>query len=288
MPKLNKFSNISEIIEAKQVFASFASSKFINVYKILYKSEGRKIYGYLVEPKKGGNKLPCIVWNRGGSADFGALNDEGVFTGNISIFAKAGYVIIASQYSGSGGSEGKDEEGGADIFDVLNLYPILKKYKRADISRIGMYGGSRGGMMTLLALTKVNWVKAAVIRAPLTDMFDTIKHRPIMKEHYKGMFGGSKKDMIKRSPIFWVDKLPKNVPILMMHGTADWRVDVGGTLAIAKRMYEEKVPYSLIVYEGENHEFSQYNSKAMESAVAWFDRFVKNKGALPNLKLRGV
>jgi dienelactone hydrolase len=72
-------------------------------------------------------------------------------------------VVVGSQYRGAAGSEGKDEFGGADLNDVMNLLPLLEALPNADPSRIGMAGFSRGALMTYLALTKTDRIKAAVV-----------------------------------------------------------------------------------------------------------------------------
>src|SRR5262249_10126911 len=74
----------------------------IFVYRIVYKSQGHRVVGYIVEPKKG-NKLPNVIWNRGGSNDYGAITLGQLFT-SIAEFAKNGYITITTQYSGNGGS----------------------------------------------------------------------------------------------------------------------------------------------------------------------------------------
>jgi dipeptidyl aminopeptidase/acylaminoacyl peptidase len=275
-----------KLLLSKKAKVAEDNNKLISVYKIIYKSQGHKVVGYIAEPKKGA-KLPCVIWNRGGNGEFAAIKEEFLFVNSIASLAKAGYIVIASQYSGNAGGEGKDEHGGSDIADVLNLYKILKKYPRADIGRIGMLGGSRGGMMTFLALAKVSWIKAAVVRAPATNLFNQIKNRPKMGVLYKQIFGATKKGLTERSVIHWVDKLYKKAPILMMHGTADWRVNVQDTLDLAKELYKKHIPYRLIIYEGDDHGLTANNARAVQNSIEWFDRFVKNRETLPNLKPHG-
>jgi len=53
-----------------------------------------------------------------------------------------GYVVAASQYRGNAGGQGKEEFGGADVDDVLNLIPLLESLPQADTTRIGMYAGA--------------------------------------------------------------------------------------------------------------------------------------------------
>jgi len=254
-------------------------------YRIVYKSQGHKVVGYIVEPRKG-RKLPSVIWNRGGSVNFGAIKLEQLFT-KIADFAKHGYLTIATQYSGAGGSEGKDKFGGSEIRDVLNLYKILKGYKRSDISKVGMYGISRGGLMVYLSLARVKWLKAAVAISAPTDQISAVKFRKGWKEHQKNMYGGRLKESKKRSPIYWTEKFHKKTPLLIMHGTADWRVNPMDSVRLAKKLYEKKVPYRLIIFEGADHAISEYLKIRNEYTFDWLDRFLKRKEKLPLLKMHG-
>ena len=133
----------------------------IEIYVITYLSDGLRINGLLVKPKQKG-EYPCVIFNRGGNRDFGSLNmAHGAIT--LGQIAKEGYVVIASQYRGNGGSEGNEEFGGDDVNDVTILPKVLKEIEGADTSKIGMYGWSRGGMMTYIALTKMSEIKAVVV-----------------------------------------------------------------------------------------------------------------------------
>ena len=261
-------------------------SKKIFVYKIIYKSQGHKVVGYIVEPKEGEN-LPCIICNRGGSNEFGRIEEDHLFTRLIARFAENGYISIASQYSGNAGGEGKDEHGGSDIEDVMNLYKILKSYSRADIKRIGMYGASRGATMTYLMLARVKWLKAAVTSAGPTDLVRQSKERPEMKKVFIKMFGGSLQEMKNRSAQYFVDNFPKKVPILILHGTADWRVNPLDSLELVQKLLKLKIPYRLIMYEGGDHGLMEYRKESNAAIINWFDRYVKNGEKLPNLKPHG-
>ncbi len=265
------------------------NAKKIRAYKFFYKSGGHKVVGFLVEPRSAKpKKFPIIICNRGGFREFGAIEEHHLFTRWMARFARAGYISIGSQYSGNSGSEGVDEFGGKDIDDVLNLYEILKKYRRADIKRIGMYGFSRGGMMTYMALTKAKWIKAAIVHAGPTNLVKSENSRPEMDGHYKKMFGGGLSEKKKRSVVHWVNKLPKKTPILIIHGTADRRVDATDSLELSEKLYSHKIPHRLILYEGGDHDLSEFREEAGNEKIRWFDRFVKNpKPALPNLKLHG-
>lgn len=261
-------------------------AKEVRISRIKYKSGKNQVVGFVLMPRKVNSTLPCIIYNRGGSNDFGKITNMQLFL-RMSLMASWGYVVVASQYSGNDGSEGKDQHGGEDLKDVLNLYKILKEYPVADVSRIGMYGGSRGGLMTYLCLARVKWIKAAVTVAGLADIYRCMKLRPNMKTHYQDMFKTSKAELDARSPIKWVEKFHKKTPVLMMHGTADWRVSPLDSLDLSRRMIEEKIPHRLVIFEGADHGLTEFMKESTMQTRNWFDRFVMNKESLPNLKLHG-
>ncbi len=261
-------------------------SEKIFAYKIIYKSQGHKVVGYIVEPREG-KELPCIIYNRGGSNNFGKIEDEHLFTRMIGRLAENGYIAITTQYSGNAGGEGKDEHGGSDIEDIVSLYKILRLYSRANTKRIGMYGASRGAMMIFIILAKVKWLKAAVAIAGPTNLIRQSKERPEMKSVFKKMFGGSLKELKKRSALYWADKMTKKTPILIMHGAADWRVNPLDSLELAQKLLRYKIPYHLIMYEGADHNLTEFRKESNIATIDWFDRYVKNGEKLPNIKPHG-
>jgi dipeptidyl aminopeptidase/acylaminoacyl peptidase len=262
----------------------------IEIYRITYLSDGLKIKGLLVKPKKKG-KYPCIIYNRGGNRDFGSLK---IAHGAISLgqIAKEGYVVIASQYRGNGGSEGQEEFGGKDVNDITILTEVLKEIEVADTNRIGMYGWSRGGMMTYIALTKTDKIKAVVVGGALSNAFSNIKDRPemeskVMAELIPNYDNNKNAELEKRSAIKWVDKFPKDVPILVLHGNSDWRVKPEQSLNLALEFEKNRVPYRLIMFEGGDHGISEHKKEVNEQVIKWFDKYLKNNKQLPNMEYHG-
>lgn len=262
----------------------------IEVYGITYLSDGLKIAGLMVKPKKTG-KYPCVIYNRGGNRDFGRLlvADGALTLGEI---AKEGYVVIASQYRGNGGSEGVEEFGGEDVNDVLVLTEVLKEVAAADIERIGMYGWSRGGMMTYIALTKTDKIKAAVVGGAVSDNYETIKDRPemetnVLAELIPDYEKNKESELDKRSAIKWVDKFSKNVPILMLHGNSDWRVKPEQSLMLAMEFEKYRIPYRLIMFEGGDHGISEHKDEVNQQVLNWFDRFLKKNEPIPSMEYHG-
>jgi len=262
----------------------------INMYVITYLSDGLKVKGYLIKPKKEG-KYPCIIYNRGGNRNFGSLKiAHGIFT--LGRLANEGYVIIASQYRGNAGGEGKEEFGGKDVNDIINLVDVIKNIPEVDTTKIGMYGWSRGGMMTYLALTKTNKIKAAVVGGALSNAFENIKDRPDMEtkvysELIPNYWENRDVELKKRSAIYFADKFPKNVPILILHGNSDWRVKPEQSLTLALELEKHRIPYRLIMFEGGDHGISEHRVAVDKQVFDWFDKYLKKGEALPNMEYHG-
>jgi dipeptidyl aminopeptidase/acylaminoacyl peptidase len=285
------YSRLTEEVNGKIEWKeNFKYLDSIEIYGITYLSDGLKINGLMVKPKKKG-KYPSIIYNRGGNRDFGALL---IATGAITLgqIAKEGYVVIASQYRGNAGSEGQEEFGGKDVNDITILTEVLKEIKGADSEKIGMYGWSRGGMMTYIALTKTDKIKAAVVGGAVSDCFSSIEDRPemgtnVMAELIPNYNTNKEIELERRSAIKWADKFPKDVPILMLHGSSDWRVKPQQSLNLALEFEKNRIPYRLIMFEGGDHGISEHKKEVNEQVIKWFDKYLKNGEKLPNMEYHG-
>ncbi|MEM9596615.1 MAG: prolyl oligopeptidase family serine peptidase, partial [Acidobacteriota bacterium] len=198
----------------------------------------------------------------------------------------------ASQYRGVEGGEGMEEFGGAELADVLNLLPLLDSLPQADTSRVGMYGWSRGGMMTYLALTKTDRIKAAVVGAAPTDVAGLIADRPVMEERVLAELvprweQNRSAAIEERSAMLWPERLHPKTPILLLHGSADWRVDPTQSLRMATALYEAKRPFRLVVFEGGDHGLSEFREEVNDQVVQWFDRYVRDGETWPSLEPHG-
>ena len=257
---------------------------------ITYLSDGLKVRGYLAAPKQGAN-LPCVIWNRGGNRESGALSDTNACS-RLGRIASWGYVVIASQYRGNAGGEGKEEFGGKDVDDVLNLLPVLQSLPQADPTRVGMCGYSRGGMMTYLALARTDRIAAAVVGFGLSDAFETVASRPEMETNVLAElvpdFQQNRAAALEaRSAVRWVDKLNKNTPILLLHGTADWRVNPMQAIQMATALYQNKHPFRFVLFEGAAHGLGEFRPEVNRLTRDWLDRYVRDRQHWPSLEPHG-
>ncbi len=259
--------------------------------EIFYVSDSLKVKAYLAYPKDKMAK-PSVIYNRGGNREFGALNAKKMVL-VLGRLASWGYTAVGSQYRGNDGGEGMEEFGGADVDDVLNLIPLLANLPQADTARMGMYGWSRGGMMTYLSLMRTCLMKAAVVGGAVADlrMMNDSRGGEMEKYVYSELIPDyeNRKDaaLAARSAITMVDKICKTTPILMMHGTADWRVIPEESLKMAEEFQKEKIPYRLVMFEGGDHGLSEFDKEVDEMGKNWFDKYLKEGKALPDLEPHG-
>lgn len=213
----------------------------VHCSKISYMSDGLKVTGFILEPKDipPNAQLPVIIYCRGGSNDDGKITVMTIVD-TLSFFVRQGYIVIASQYRGNDGSEGNDELGGADVNDVINLMQVAQNIEYADMKNVFIFGYSRGGMMTYMALRKQIPIRAAAIGAGVTDYFSLEQNRsdliPLFNQMMPNMPEDKEHQYIKRSAVCWADEI--NVPVLILHGQRDTVIGVEQSERLVKQLAE--------------------------------------------------
>jgi dipeptidyl aminopeptidase/acylaminoacyl peptidase len=249
----------------------------IDCQRIEYLSDGLKVVGYIWKPKNSeGKKLPLIIFNRGGNRERSKL--EPWMAGGFYEFVSNGFVVIGSQYRGADGGEGKEEYGGADLHDVLNLLPLARSLSYVDMNNVFMFGNSRGGMMTYLALKQNVPVNAAAVLSGVTDLPGNAQDHPeLVSTIYQELIPDFEKRrdeaMRERSAVQWPEKI--NVPLLIMHGTADRSIGAGRTLAFAQKLQDMGKNYELIIYAGGDHGLTLDRADTERRVLEWFRRHVR-------------
>ena len=244
-----------------------------------YQSDDFNVEGFYLAPKSPEKPLPVVIFNRGGNASFGYV----VFGTKMDLpaeLASEGYIVLGSQYRGASRrveNNGKDEFGGADVNDVLALIDIAKSLPHADTSRIALVGWSRGVMQSYLAAKHLTDVKAIVSVAGNADLKQAVAWRPEMEKVYAARmpdYATNKAQLIhERSVINWIDKLPP-APILMLHGTADTRVNVEQSRLMASALNAANHTNKLVTFEGDNHGLSQHRTAAYAEIKDWLQQYL--------------
>jgi uncharacterized protein len=273
-------------------------------YIASYKSEGNKIYALLTVPHgdpsagsgqgKPATGWPVIIFNHGfiPPAEYRTTERYIAYTDG---FSRNGYIVFRSDYRGHGSSEGKAEGGYGNngyTIDVLNALASIKKYKDADPKRIGMWGHSMGGFITLRAMVVRKDIKAGVVWGGVVASYpDLINNwrRPIPGQPSITPGGARRWRQIlvdqygepKNGVKFW-DSISSNAylqdisgPVQLHHGTNDESVPVAFSTNLAKQMESIKKPVELYTYEGDDHDITANFNTAMERSIAFFDKYVK-------------
>lgn len=250
------------------------------VEKITYISDELKVKGYAAYPKDLSKKYPCIIWCRGGIGNRGVIDDfnaQGIF-GQL---ASWGYIVLFSQYRGNAGGEGRDEFGGDDVNDVMNLIPLADEIPAADTNNWGIEGWSRGGMMTYLTLTRSQKFKAAVVTGGIADLRCNAEESKFMKRLYEVTMGQHDSPNFystcqSRSIVNFTEKLSPTTPILILHGTADKRVLPHDSLDLSYKLLEYKIPFRLVMLEGGDHFLKSHRKEIDKMRKDWFGKFLKS------------
>jgi dipeptidyl aminopeptidase/acylaminoacyl peptidase len=184
--------------------------------------------------------------------------------------ASKGYVVLDMDYRGSAGYS-RDWRtaiyrwmGGRDLADEVDGSKYLTKNFGIDPERIGMYGGSYGGFMTLMALfTEPKYFGAGAALRPVTDW-----------AHYNHGYTARilnfpDKDTLsyrRSSPIFFAQGLED--PLLILHGMVDVNVHFEDSVRLTQRLIElGKKGWWLVPYPVEDHGFVRPDS--------WTDEYTR-------------
>ena len=261
----------------KEKFDFYQSNLSCSTFKYLV--DGNTVNGYVIKPTLSKGKLPVLIYNRGGNGNFGGVV-FGSMMHNLFPIANEGFVIIGSQYRGTftKNSSAHDEFGGSDVNDVTALLDYIPSIEGADEQRIGMYGASRGGMQTHLAVKKVKNIKAIATIAGNSDLLKGLTYRPEMEKVFKHRIPDYEKNKVaeleKRSVLNWTTDLSPNIPILLLHGTNDKRVSVNHSIDLAALLKKNNIPHKLVLYSDDDHGLRKNKEKANKELVSWFREYL--------------
>ena len=256
----------------KESVERMRNSADLELLKIKYLSDGLKIVGFIYKPRRAeGQKLPAIIFSRGGLAA-GAIGPENFnYLYEMHRYASEGFVVIASQYRGADGSEGRDEAAGADTNDVMNLIPLARSLPYVDMNRLFMWGYSRGAMMTLQALRRGAPVRAAAVVGAPTDLTANVNNPGFVqfaRSVYPDFDARRDEHLKSRSAVLWADKI--DVPLLILHGGADPGTPAAHAINLAQKLEEQGKTYELVVYAKDNHGVFLNAEDRLRRTVDWF------------------
>jgi dipeptidyl aminopeptidase/acylaminoacyl peptidase len=267
-------------------------------YLASYQSEGNKIYALLTVPRgeRPPEGWPVIIFNHGFIPPDVYRTGEH-YEAHVDSLARHGYIVICSDYRGHGDSEG-GASGGYDspayTVDVLNALASIKQFPDADPRRIGMWGHSMGGQITLRAMVVSDEIKAGVIWAGVVSSYPDLLARwrrdagPTRTPDPERPHRGWRHRLVaahgtpEENPEFWASISPNSYvadlsgPLQMHHGEADEIVPVELSELLEAEIQAVGLPVDLWVYEEDDHNLTDSFAFAMRISVQFFDRHVKD------------
>ncbi len=246
-------------------------SQDCEVYEFVYPSDKYKVKGMVAIPSEcieTETPISAIVYNRGGNSNMGFLTGEEI----ASMCVASNRVVIASQYRGANGAEGKDEFGGADLEDVTSLIDLCEKeFRFINLENLCMVGVSRGGMMSYMVAKEDKRVKGVVAVSAVTDLAASYNEREDMKNILHSAIGGSPEELpeeyAKRSAVNWANEL--DVPVFIIHSKSDELVSYSQAKEMNELLKDSKHGCTMITHLDDVHGFHPEDA---ESIVQWLDQ----------------
>ena len=184
--------------------------------------------------------------------------------------ANQGYMVLAPNYRGSTGY-GKEfqqanlfDMGGGDLQDVLAGVDWIKETGHLDAKKIAVMGGSYGGYLSMMAVTKAPEVWAAAVPiVPFVNWFTEIENEdPVLQQSDLATMGDVVKNKAlyeERSPINFIDQI--KAPLLLLAGGHDPRCPKSETQQVVDAIKKRGGTVDYKIYENEGHGFARVENQ---------------------------
>ena len=261
----------------KKLIDTLKSYKYITKEFFTFKTtENVELNGWMLKPYNFDNnkKYPVLMTQYSGPNSQEA-RDKWSFGWN-QYLAQKGYIVVCVDGRGTGarGEEFRKmtymQLGKYETIDQIEAAKYLGSLPYVDNSRIGIWGWSYGGFMTLLCMTKgADYFKAGIAVAPVTNWryYDNIYTERFMRTPQENPKGYD-----DNSPINFVDKLKGK--LLICHGTADDNVHVQNSIEIIEKLVQANKQFEMQYYPNRNH--SIYGGKTRLHLFTRMTNFILN------------
>ncbi len=252
---------------------------------VSYQSDGLTIYALLTVPQgpapPGG--FPVIIFNHGYIPPEIYRTTER-YEAYVDAFARNGYIVVKPDYRGHGFSEGEPESAYGSpgyVIDVLNALATARRHPQADPQRVGMWGHSMGGFITLRAMVVDPTIRAGVIWAGVVvsyaDLFaDWFRNRRSWRGTIVEQYG-----LPQDNPQFWAALSANSYlhelsgPVQIHHGTGDTVVPYAFSVTLDDEIRLAGGHTELVLYDRDDHNIARNRDIALVTSVVFFDQHVR-------------
>jgi dipeptidyl aminopeptidase/acylaminoacyl peptidase len=243
-------------------------------------SDGLTVSGLLYRPTQGEGPWPTIIVNHAGFGTAGDFSEVGL---NI---RDHGYLVFNPDYRGSGESEGTYEGAKGEVDDVIYGIEYLKSLGLVEDDRIGLYGQSHGGAVSMIVAGRYPGIKAVVEEAGFSDAVGLYENAatssdPNIRQSMDQvipMVGGNPDQVPEeyeiRSAINYVDSI--QAPMLIIHGEQDPLIPVKQAYEMYEALEADGKTVQIKIYPDEAHCVGDPVNRAevWQLMLAWFDKYV--------------
>ncbi|MHB1191732.1 MAG: S9 family peptidase [Longimicrobiales bacterium] len=273
--------------------SSFPTDRLVEPQPVVVTAtDGMKIHAQLFLPAdlRAGEKRPAVIFFHGGSRRQMVLgfHYSSYYHNAYSMhqhMASRGYVVLQVNYR-SGTGYGLDfrealdygATGGSEFNDVMGAGLYLASRPDVDPERIGLWGGSYGGYLTAMGLSRASDLFAAGV--DIHGVHDWNVGIATFRPEYNPLEDPERtRTAFQASPMSTVDGWRS--PVLVVHGDDDRNVRFVETVALVEELRERDVHVEQLVFPDEVHSFLLHANwlSAYRAAADFFDRMLKPGGA---------
>jgi dipeptidyl aminopeptidase/acylaminoacyl peptidase len=250
--------------------------------------DGKKIQGWVLHPPNfdRAKKYPFILQIHGGPhSAYG-----NTFTHEFHLMAARGYVVLfpnprgSSNYGQDFGNIIQYKYPGDDYKDLMAGVDEVTKRPYIDTARLGVTGGSGGGLLTNWTVTQTTRFAAAVAQRDIADWYGfwfTADFPQYTPSWFRKAPWEDPADYAARSPITHVGKI--QTPMMFVLGDDDLRTPPsdGGEMMFRALKYR-KIPTVMVRFPGENHDLSRsgkprHRIERLQHIIGWMDKYLMGK-----------
>ena len=247
--------------------------------------DGKKIQTWVQKPPDfdPNKKYPLILNIHGGPhAAYGFIFDH-----EFQWMAAKGYVVLypnprgSTSYGQEFGNIIQHNYPGDDYKDLMAGVDELIRRGYIDEKKLGVTGGSGGGLLTNWTIGQTTRFAAAVSQRDIanwTDWWYTADFTLFQPSWFKAPPFEDPEDYRRRSPITYVNKI--QTPLMLILGEVDWRTPTGpGGEAMFRALKYRKIPTVMVRFPNESHELSRsgqpwHRIERLQHIVGWFDKWI--------------
>ena len=278
-----KFNSIQPVTNHNAWLAEYALGG-TEVVKWKSSKDGMEIDGIVTKPVDfaASQKYPFLLNPHGGPTGASLLT----FNPTEQIMAANGYLLLEPNFRGSTGRGEKfaganqNDWGNGDYKDDMSGVQAIVDKGWADPERLGAFGWSYGGFMTMWIDTQTDKFKAISPGAGLPDLYSMYSQTDIHR--YMTMFFDNKEpwdnfqEYWDHSPMKYIENV--KTPTMILHGQSDTRVPIPQSEEFYRALYQRRVPVEYVTYPRENHGFVEprHIQDRWQRYLVFFGKYLNN------------